>query len=135
MRTHAVFCALMVSALLLCGGCNKPTHDSLMQDAIAKMKELNTVLAGITDEASANAAKPKLQAIDADMKKIKDQDDKLPKMTADEKKALETKYAKDMEAVSGDLFGNLMRIGMDPKLGPILKDAMPRPPSMGVGKR
>jgi hypothetical protein len=133
MRTHAVFCALIVSALVFCGGCSKPTHESVLKDGIAKMKELNTVLASITDESSASAAKPKLQAINADMKKIKEQNDKLPKMTADEEKALKAKYEKDIGSVTADLMSNAMRIGLNPTLAPILKDAMPSEPPVGMG--
>src|SRR5688572_27372706 len=96
-----------------------------MKDTIAKMNELAVVLEGVTDEAPAHAAKPKLQAIDAAMKELKAQSDKLGKPTAEEEKRLKEKFEPEIKPLFEKVMLQILRIGFDPKLGPILKDTMP----------
>jgi hypothetical protein len=96
-----------------------------MKEAIDKMKEVATILEGVTDESSAQAAKPKLQAVSAEMKAIKVKADKLGKPTPDEDKRLREKYEPQVKELMPKLMSQMMRIGMDPKLAPIIKDAMP----------
>jgi hypothetical protein len=116
---------LTLSMLVLVGCDSKPTHESLMKDAIAVMKEWATVLEGVKDEASAEVAKPKLQAINAKMKDLKTKADTLGKPPAEEEKRLKEKYEPEFKQVLDKLMPEVLRIGFDPKLGPILKDAMP----------
>ena len=60
MRRVAI--GLAVSLVLLASGCGRAmsAHESMMRELIAVGYETADVLATITDEASANAAKPKL---------------------------------------------------------------------------
>jgi hypothetical protein len=58
-------------------GCSKPTPESVMTDMNAKLAELTDVLKGVTDADSAKAAVPKVQAIAADMKKLREQAEAL----------------------------------------------------------
>jgi cytochrome c556 len=128
--------ALAVFALLAAfvGGCeSKPTHESVMKDMIGKMKELVAVLEGVKDEASAASAKPKLQALSKEMKELEATASKLPKASAEEEKRLREKYEPEMKELTPKLFAEVMRVGMDPKLGTVLKDTMPDgPPAVGA---
>ena len=88
---HVSLATLSVFLILAVLGCDsEPTRESVMEDSITKLKA--SVLETVKDESSAQAAKPKLQAIDADMKEIKAKADKLPKPTAEEEKRLKEKY-------------------------------------------
>jgi PHP family Zn ribbon phosphoesterase len=131
----ALTCIVVAVALTLNGCESKPTHDSVMRESIDKMKEMVDIFKGITDEASANAAKPKLKKLGEEMKAIKAKADKLGKPTAEQQTALKAKYEPEMKQLTADMFGHVMRVGMDPKLGPIIKDAMPgddaAPPMFG----
>jgi hypothetical protein len=123
-----LLCVLAVSTFVLCvsSGCDsKPTHESVLKDSIAKLKEVATILEGVTDEASAQAAKPKLQAISTQLKELKTKMDQLPKPSADEEKRLKEKYEPQMKEMMPKLMAQMMRVAMDPKLGPIIKDSLP----------
>lgn len=119
----ATLSAFLIVAVLGCD--SEPTRESVMEDSIAKLKELASVLESVKDESSAQAAKPKLQAIDADMKEIKAKAEKMSKPSAEEDKRLEEKYRPQVMEVAERLTKEMVRVGLDPKLGPILKDAMP----------
>jgi hypothetical protein len=123
--------SLAVLMLALVGCDSKPTHESLAQEAIGKMNEMAGVLEGVTDEASAKAAKPKLQAIDASMKELKAKEEKLGKLSADEEKRLKEKYEPQMEEAMKKLIAQFGRLATDPKLASVLDEAMPvGPPGM-----
>ena len=131
-----LFRVLAVSALFVCGGCDsKPTHESVMKDSIAKLKEVVTILESVKDESSAQAAKPKLQAISTQLKGLKTKSDQLGKPTADEEKRLREKYEPEVKELTPKLMSEMMRVALDPKLGPIIKDSLPNeaPPSATPG--
>jgi len=117
---------LALAALVVCGCESKPTHESVMKESIDKMKEFASILEGVTDESSAQAAKPKLQAIGAEMKELKAKSEKLGKLPPDEEKRLKAKYEPQVKELMPKLMSQMMRIGMDPKLAPIIRDAMPK---------
>ena len=124
--SRCVWC-VCVAVALAAGGCeSKPTHESVTKESIDKMQQFADVLKTIKDEASAKAARPKLEKIKKEMDELKKKADTLGNPPPEVKKKLEEKYKKDMEKVSGELAGQMMRIGMDPKIAPHLKDAMPQ---------
>ena len=119
-RSLAVAC---LTALFLVAGCDSaPTHDSLMKDSLSTMEEMVAVMKTVKDEASANAAKPKLQALAEKMKKMKEQADKMEKPSAEKEAALKKEYEPRLQKVMGEMLGETMRIGMDPKLQTAVKD-------------
>ena len=69
MLTLSVSLALAAFALTSCGG--KDDHESLARQSITLMSETVDVLDGVTDKASAEAAKPKLEAIVVKIEDIK----------------------------------------------------------------
>jgi hypothetical protein len=120
-----MFPALVAAAvcLLALGGCSK-THESIADDAISKMKEMQNALKDVKDEASAKSAAAKIKTIAADLKKLKEEDDKLPKPTAEEKKKLDEKMKKASEDNQKELEQALTRILSDPKLAQPISEAM-----------
>ena len=123
-------CALLAVALpavaLCVAGCDsKPTHDSVAHESMDKMKEMVEVLKTIKDEASAKAARPKMEKIKKEMDEIKKKADALGEPPADVKKKLQEEHKAEMEKLFGEMMQEMMRIGMDPKLAPHVKDAMP----------
>ena len=63
----------LTMALTFLGGCGKPTPESLAKDVVGKMNDLTGILKGVTDEASAKIAAPKLKAVGEEMQKIQEQ--------------------------------------------------------------
>jgi hypothetical protein len=114
--------AVGVLAVLL-AGC-KTDHESVTKDVIGKMKEMTSVLKGVTDETSAKAAAPKLRSISEQMRKLQDEIKKLGEPTPEVKKELATKYEGQVRDVSMEFFKELSRIGMNPKLAGPINDAM-----------
>ena len=103
-----------------CGGGSDA--DSLMDQGKSAMAELTTILESIQDEESAKAAAPKLEALGARMKELKEQTDALPE---EDRKSLEN-MEEDADAkalVSKMMMKEMMRVQMDDKLAPHLKDA------------
>jgi peptidoglycan hydrolase CwlO-like protein len=121
-RTLAVAC---IAVTIVSIGCDsKPTHDSLAKDMIGKMKEMVEVLKGVKDEASAKAAKPKLEGLKKEVDALKAEADKMPKPSAEDEKKLNEKYEPELEKLMGELAGEMIRIGSDPKLASELGNAM-----------
>lgn len=122
-RPRAFAVAGLAAVLAFAAGCDSgPTHESVTKDSLAAMEEMTTALKAVQDEASAAAAKPKLQAIGERMRKLKEQSDKLGKPSADADATIKKEYEPRMRKAMSDLLGETMRVGMDPKLGAALKD-------------
>jgi gas vesicle protein len=121
-RTFPALLAAL-ALMLLAGGCGK-THESIADDAISKMKEMQTALKDVKDESSAKSAAEKIKSIAADLKKLKEADDKLPKITADEKKKIDEKMKKASEENQKETEQAMTRIMADPKMAQPIMEAM-----------
>ena len=118
LRAFAVAC---VALAIVSTGCDsKPTYESLRKDGIATMKEMIEVLKGVKDEASAKAAKPKLDALGKKMETLEAESNKVEKPSAEEQKKLDEKFQEDMFKLVGELATEIDRIGSDPKLVAVL---------------
>ncbi len=120
-------CALIAVALCVAGCDSKPTHESVTQDSIDKMEEMVEVLKGIKDEASAKAARPKMEQIKKDMEELQKKSKALGEPPADVKQKLQEKHKAQLEKVTSEMMKEMMRIGLDPNIAPHVKDAMPGP--------
>jgi hypothetical protein len=107
-------------ALIITGCDSKPTYDSVMEDSLAAMEDSTAILATVKDEASANAAKPKLKEIGDRMKTLKAQQEKIGKPSKEEEAELKKKYEERMTKAFGAMLKETMRLSMDPKLKPAL---------------
>ena len=97
----AITCVVALQLVVL-GGCNRTTHDSVQKDAVAQINKLTGVLKRITDQPSAQAAASKVSEIVADMKKLKQQASAMPKPSADEQRALSKAHEKEFkDAIDG----------------------------------
>lgn len=102
-----------------CGGGGDA--DSLMDEGKSAMAELTTILESIQDEESAKAAAPKLEALGARMKELKEQTDALPE---EERKSLEDmEEDAEAKALVSKMMKEMMRVQMNDKLAPHVKDA------------
>jgi hypothetical protein len=113
-RTLTVACLTIV---FVASGCDsKPTHESMAKDMIGKLKEGVEILKDVKDEASAKAAKPKLEALKKEIDAMEIEAEKLPKASAEEEKRLEEKYKPELDKVRTEFTTEIIRIGSDPKL-------------------
>jgi len=106
---------------LCCAGCGD-THESLTKEYRSTMSKVIVVLQGVKDEASAQAAKPKLKALAQQLNDIQSRMAKLPAPTDAQIKSTADKYAQDMQELQSKLMAEVMRIGLDPKLRGALDD-------------
>ena len=112
-----------LAALVVVAGCESaPTHDSVMESTVSAMEEMVAVCRTVQDEASANAAKPKLQALSGRLKGLREQADQLGKTSADKDAAIKTKYEARLLKAMGEFGEEAGRIGRDPKLNTALTD-------------
>jgi predicted nuclease with TOPRIM domain len=115
------FAAVVVFALASLIGCNDSSpQEAVTKDLTAKLQELATTLQSVKDEVSAKAANEKLKAIAVEIKRLKDQSEKLPTATAEQDQKIHEKYGKDAEATLRTITTETKRIELNPKLaGPI----------------
>lgn len=118
-----------LTAILACvcamalAGCSD-SHDKVTADTLDIITDMNDVLDDVTDKASAEAAKPKLEAIGERMKDVKARADKLGEPSPEQQEQLKTKYEERMGKEMMRMFGNAMRVGTDPEIAPVLEEAM-----------
>jgi len=111
-----------VSFLTGCSGGDTP--EKLGQDMVANMKEMGAILTSITDEASAKAAVPKIEAVRAKMRGCRDRAEKLPKPdAATEEKLGAAMQAGMMEAMTS-IGAAQARLASQPELLAIIEPAM-----------
>ena len=94
--------------LMLCAGCGD-SPDSVMQDYLSCAKEMGTVMQSVKDEASAQAAAPKLKALGARMQDIEKRQKAL-NLSKEEETALQAKYKPQMEEIAKGLVPDMMRV-------------------------
>ena len=124
MRRISWLSVVLAIVFVLGGGCGKPTHESLAKDMMAKMQEFADVLKTVKDESSAKSGATKIQAIVADMQKLRKQADELGKPTKEAEAEMEKKHLDEMTKIQGEIVKEMMRIALDPKLAePIQKAA------------
>lgn len=87
-------------ALSFLVGCGGDTAESVSKEMIANLKEMATIMSGITDEASAKAAVPKIEAVRVKMRDAGKRAQNVPKIdSATEKKISDAMEAAAMEAM------------------------------------
>lgn len=122
MLRHSFF-ATIVFSLCLVTGCDKaPTHESIAEDSVSLMEEMAAILPTVKDEASANAAKPKLKALAEKAKALKAEEEKLSKLTNEQQAALLKKHEARMTKVFETMIKEGFRISADPKLSSVMDE-------------
>jgi hypothetical protein len=109
--------------LLVSAGCGD-SRDAVMADSIAAMKEMGTIMKGITDEASAMAAEPKVDALVKKMEQIARRGQALATPTKEQVEALTNKYRSDMQEAMTSMMPEVMRMMTNPKLATYYQSLM-----------
>lgn len=102
-------------------GCGD-SRESLADETMSVMEEMVATLQGVKDEASAKAAKPKLEDLAKRFDDINQRESKLPAPTDEQTKALIEKHGSKMDELSRKLQGEMLRIAFDPKIQSVLGD-------------
>ncbi len=112
---------LIATALTGCGG---ETAEDVAKDMAANMKEMAAILNGVTDEASAKAAVPKIDAVRAKMRDCAKRAKAAPKIDA----ATEAKINATMQATMTEAMASFatsqQRLASKPELLEIIGPAM-----------
>jgi len=116
----AAFC-LLASALVSCG---KDSHESLAKEGFDLTDEMVKTLEGVTDRASAEAAKPKLEKLVAKHKDLQKRMEALPKADAAAQKALEEKYQARAEELTNKMESVGKSLMMNAEVREVLGDTM-----------
>lgn len=119
-----IIASTVLAFTLLLTGCGGDTHEGLANETVGLLNEFATVLDGVSDEASAKAAVPKLEAISTKLSEMKKRVDALPKLSEAENKALEDKMQKEMGTFMGKFMGAAMKLANKPELQKILEEPM-----------
>ena len=88
------------------------------------MEEMTTILATVKDKASAEAAKPKIEALGKRMEASKKRMDEVDKPDEAKEKALKEKYEERMKGIMEKMMKENRRVMMNPEFRKILSDAM-----------
>jgi flagellar biosynthesis/type III secretory pathway protein FliH len=105
---------LVVVAFVAIGlsGCGGDPHEAAMRDMVSLLEEFNAELATVEDEASLEAALPKLKAITARAKDVQQRIEKMEDPSKEKEEALKKKYEERFDAVMKDLMKNGTKAGM-----------------------
>ncbi|MGI9013444.1 MAG: hypothetical protein ACR2GY_04250 [Phycisphaerales bacterium] len=114
---------LMTTILASCGG-GGDTAESISREMVANIKEMGSILTGITDEASAKAAVPKIEAVRAKMRDAGERAKNVPMPDEATEKRIEAAMAKDMSEAMETIFNAQQRLMQQPELLAIIEPAM-----------
>ena len=129
MRKTITASALAFAAFLIIG-CDSggDTPASISKEIAGNMRAMAEIFDGITDEASAKAAVPKIEAVRKNMRDVAARAKALPKMSKSEMDAAEATMQKDMMEVMGKLGASRMKlqtvIDKHPEVEKILEPAL-----------
>ena len=111
---YTAYLLLILFALALVG-CGADSYEKVADDCVVVLEDMSAIMKDIKDVESAKAAVPKLDKLGERMQAIAERAEKLGDPSEEEKKVLTEKFEERMEAVTGEMFGNMLRIA---SLGP-----------------
>jgi hypothetical protein len=117
---------MVVLAMCVLAGCGSKgdTAESVSKEIVANFQELGAILEGVTDEASAKAAVPKIEAVRAKMRDAARRAKTVPKIDAETEKKIAESTEKDMMAAIETIGAAKARLSAQPELVAILEPAM-----------
>ena len=116
--------ALMLSLALLVGCGSSDSPEQAMEESVTCMEEMAAILATVKDSASAEAAKPKIEAIGKRMTESQKVIQKLGESDALKSATLMAKYAKRMQEATIKMAAENQRVMMNSELSKLLGEAM-----------
>jgi hypothetical protein len=126
----AILALASLLALSACGGAS--THEAVSRDMTSTMKDFVATLETVTDKKSAEAAKPKLEAIAKSMQEIQKRMEALGEPTAEQQKELEAKHGKEMEQLMQRMVAASMKLASNPEAMATLQPVLDQ---MGEGPK
>ncbi len=102
------------------------SHEKVLSETIADLKKFGAVLKGVTDEASAKAAVPTVDALVTHIESLHRRDAALPALSADQRASLNNDKDVENQQAVVNLLLQFKRINADPKLRAILNDSFER---------
>lgn len=109
--------------LVACGG-SVSDHDEAMEAQMDLMEEMVGILEGVTDKASAEKAKPEMEALGKKAQKLAEEIEKLPQPDQAELKRLQEKYQPRMEEFQKKAMEHMMKLMTYPELSEATQKAM-----------
>jgi hypothetical protein len=125
MRTMRMFLLLLALGLLgACAGGSNDAADQLFADMSENMRELSRILTSVTDEDSARAAVPRIEAVREKMRDCARRARELPRPDAETEARQNAEVQALMEEVVPQIAAAQARIAQDPAILAILAPAM-----------
>ena len=116
--------AIVVLAAFVLTSCGGDTAESVSKDMVANMKEMGTILSGITDEASAKAAVPKIEALRVKMRECGQRAKNVLKPDAATEQKIEEAMRSGMQEAMMSIGVAQERLMSRPELMAIIEPAM-----------
>ncbi|MCL4209341.1 MAG: hypothetical protein HRU76_00655 [Phycisphaeraceae bacterium] len=120
---YATFAVTLLLASLLVG-CGGDSAEAVSKDMVANMKEMASILTGITDEASAKAAVPRIEAVRAKMQECGRRAKEVPPIDAATEQRIAKMFEKEMGEAMQSIFAAQQRLMAKPELLAIIAPAM-----------
>jgi hypothetical protein len=133
--------AMLLSLTLMIGCGPSDPHERVIEDAIDCWEKTIEILVTVTDKASAEAAKPKLEAIEKRIRTLAKQEDEVGKPDEAKRKALAGKYEERVQGVLMKTVKEMTRVRRIPGCSAVLDRVManigvrPRGSAPGFGDR
>jgi hypothetical protein len=125
MRTMRMFLLLLALGLLgACAGGSNDAADQLFADMSENMRELSRILTSVTDEDSARAAVPRIEAVREKMRDCARRARELPRPDGETEARQNAEVQALMEEVVPQIAAAQARIAQDPAILAILAPAM-----------
>ena len=110
MKVLAPLVVLVAAAAALAVGVDAATHEGAIKQVLAVQDKISATLASITNQETADAAKPELQKSAKEFVTLRAQIEKLPPPSREEKDRLEKEYKGKLEAAQKKLSGEVIRV-------------------------
>ena len=110
--------ALML--VLLAAACGGDTHEKVAEDKINLIEQIADILEDVTDDASADAAAKRIEALAGEMKAVNERAKALGDPTPELNKQLEEKYKPRTQKI----LGRIMAVAEKVQEYPVLQEAM-----------
>ncbi len=109
---------------LAVSACGQSSHESLTDEMVTSTEEIADVLETVTDKASAEAAKPRLEAIAKKMKDTLERRKALGEPDAAEQQAIAEKVKSRLDASQARMMQAMMRLQSQPDALQVLRDTI-----------
>jgi len=125
MNSKAMMMGLLVVVLSVAGCSGPDTHEKLMRDMLAMMKDVVIILEPVNDADSARAAGKQMKRLELRGKVLEARKQKLGQPTAAEKKELVAKLESEFKEVMPKFSAAIMKVHQFPELNEGMGESSP----------